>query len=272
MKRIYICIYIILLILSMLTGCGKPESNDKQSIVCTTFPQYDWTKQILGDKLEQYNLTMLLDNQVDLHSYQPTVNDIAKIYSCDLFIYVGGESEGWVEEILKEAVNNNMVVINLMEQLGDTVLEEEIKEGMQPENEPNEEDNFDEHVWLSLRNAKLLSSAIADSLSIIDKANSEDYHKNLAGYLNLLSELDSRYLAVTDLAVQKTLLFGDRMPFSYLLNDYGIDYYAAFAGCSAETEVSFKTVIYLAEKMDELGLETIIVTESGTTDIARTII
>lgn len=200
-----------------------------------------------------------------------------KIADCDLFIYVGGESDAWVDDALKEAVNKNMKVINLLDVLGNTVKEEEVKEGMEAEEEEEsgeeeEEPEYDEHVWLSLKNAKILTKAIADDLCEIDEEHKDIYMRNEKAYEEKLDTLDKEYQGTVDAASQKTLLFGDRFPFRYLVDDYGLDYYAAFVGCSAETEASFETVKFLSEKVDELGLKNVITIEKSDQKIAKTIV
>ena len=201
-----------------LSACGQNNSNTKikdtnkqVKVVTTIFPEYDWVKEIAGDKVSDMDLTMLLDNGVDLHSYQPTADDIMKISDCDLFIYVGGESDAWVEDALKEAVNKDMKVINLVDVLGNSVKEEEVVEGMEAEEEEeedgaDEEPEYDEHVWLSLRNAKVLCKAIADYLAEIDTENADTYQDNEKAYADKLDELDKKYRETVDSASQKTLL------------------------------------------------------------------
>lgn len=264
-------------------GCQKavgtaPASNaqeDKLSIVCTIFPEYDWVKEIVGNN-DNAEITLLLDNGVDLHSYQPTAEDIIKIADCDMFIYVGGESDSWVEDCLKEATNKDMVVINLLDVLGDSIKEEEVVEGMQAEEEEasdgEEEVEYDEHVWLSLKNASILSQSISDSLCKLDDKNVENYKTNTEKYLQQLSEIDGQYQQAVDSAEYKTVLFGDRFPFRYFVDDYNLSYYAAFVGCSAETEASFETVVFLADKMNELKLPAIFVIENSDQKIAETIL
>lgn len=283
-----------------LLGCGSKNATDqgnpdtsaqaeaekstgsdggRLSIVTTIFPEYDWVKQILGDKADDADITMLLDNGVDLHSYQPTVDDIAKISDCDMFIYVGGESDAWVDDALKEAVNKDMKVIDLLDVLKDTIKEEEVVEGMQAEEEEEEsaegdseeEPEYDEHVWLSLKNAKVICDAIEKDLADLDPDNADAYAKNLEDYTGQLDALDQEYQTAVDAAPQKTLLFGDRFPFRYMVDDYGLTYYAAFVGCSAETEASFETITFLAQKVDELGLKNIMTIEKSDQKIAKTI-
>lgn len=232
-------------------------------------------REILGDKADHAEVTMLLDNGVDLHSYQPTADDIIKISDCDLFIYVGGESDGWVKDALKEATNKDMQVINLLDVLGEQVKEEEVVEGMEAEEEESEDEDepeHDEHVWLSLKNAETLCNAITDALEEIDPANKDAYAANAASYLEKLAALDGKYQTVVDNAARKTVLFGDRFPFRYLVDDYGLSYYAAFVGCSAETEASFETISFLAGKVDELGLPCVLTIEGAQHKIAETIV
>ena len=259
---------------SCSAGAGK---SDKLRIVTTIFPEYDWVREIAGEKLADIDLTLLCDNGVDMHSFQPTAQDIIKISSCDVFVYVGGESDEWVEDALKEAVNKDMQVVNLMEILGGDIVEEEIVEGMQAEEEDDdegeeEEPEYDEHVWLSLKNAQVIVTGIADAMGKADPNNAGTYKTNADNYKNRLAELDSRYADAVKNGNANTVLFGDRFPFRYLTDDYNLNYYAAFAGCSAETEASFDTVIFLSGKIDELGLKTVLVIESSDQKVAQTII
>ena len=261
-----------------VVGCGAAgkSSDAKVKVVCTIFPEYEWTLEIMGDLAKDAEITYLLDNGIDLHNYQPTAEDIMKIGSCDLFIYVGGESDDWVEDALKEATNKKMKVINMLDVIGSSAKEEEVKEGMQAEEEEHEEEEegpeYDEHVWLSLRNAKTLCTKISDELCAIDKDNAKAYKANLADYTEKLDALDSDFKELFDNASEKTLIFGDRFPFRYFTDDYGLDYYAAFVGCSAETEASFETITFLAGKLDELGADTIYTIENSDSRIAESVI
>ena len=454
MKKITALLLALMMLAGVLAGCGKPKDAGKAGklkVVTTIFPAYDWVRAILGDKAENAEITMLLDNGVDLHSYQPTADDIVKISDCDLFVYVGGESDGWVKKALKSAANRNMKVINLLEVLGDSVKTEETVEGMQEDghghshdeqlteddikdrtlsdfagawkslhpfllngnldkfcehraeededssttkdtylekykaawqcdaekisiegnnitftyadgktvsaeytyagyqpkrndegeirsvryqfettsadapkyvqfndhgHEPGEAEHFhiyfgndgfdalmsaktnpffvkdalsvedildelmghdhgeekDEHVWLSLKNAETLVTAIADALQELDPDNKDTYAANASAYIEKLSALDGAYQSAVDGAARKTVLFGDRFPFRYLVDDYGLSYYAAFAGCSAESEASFETVSFLAKKVDELGLPCVLTIEGKNHKLAETIV
>ena len=264
-----------------LAGCAKsaaPAEDPEEkplNIVATTFPLYDWTRTLLGEQTDNIDLTLLLNKGADLHNYQPTADDIMKISDCDVFIYVGGESDEWVEDALKAAVNPDMTVISLMDVLGENAFTEEEIEGMQEEEHDHEEaheEEYDEHVWLSLRNAEGFCAAIAEVLKEKDPDHAAEYDANLAAYKEELQALDAEYGEVIGSAAKHVLLFGDRFPFRYLTEDYGLEYYAAFAGCSAETEASFETVRFLAEKAGELELDHVMIIESGDGKIARTII
>ena len=270
----------------LATGCGKANESKKSTaggkklkVVATVFPEYDWAKQILGKRAADTELTLLLKNGTDLHSYQPSAKDIAKIANCDVFIHVGGESDGWVKDALKEAKNKNMQVINLMEVMGKNKKQEEVKEGMQAEKEDEkegeegeEEVEYDEHVWLSLKNARTLCAAIEKALAKADSAHADTYAKNLKAYDAKLAELDKDYAKTAASAKNKTLVFGDRFPFRYMVDDYNLDYYAAFVGCSAESEASFKTIAFLAKKVDALNLKYVMTIENNDHKIAKTII
>lgn len=278
-KKILLFTITSILCLILLTGCGNhtsaglPNTDGKISIVCTTFPQYDWVRQILGSENETFYLTLLLDTGVDSHSYQPSARDIAMISSADLFLYTGGESEQWAEDILKEPFNPDLQAVSLLEALGDAAREEETVEGMQERWFCVEEDEaeYDEHVWLSLKNAAFFVSILRDTICSLDETNAALYTENANNYIDKLNELNLQYEQCVSNAKFDTLLFGDRFPFRYLTEDYGIHYYAAFPGCSAETEAGFETITFLSEKLDELHLETILVIENSDTRIAETI-
>ena len=276
MKKILALLLALWIPAAVLSGCAPQDdsaASNKLNIVTTIFPTYDWVREILGAETDRAEITMLLDSGVDLHSYQPTVDDIVKISDCDLFLYVGGESDGWVEDALKNAPNKERKVIRLLDVLGDSAKAEETVEGMQEEEHDHEEEaEYDEHIWLSLKNAQVLVAAISEALQESDPARKDTYAANAAAYAEKLSALDGEYRAAVDSGKYKTLLFGDRFPFRYLADDYGLDYYAAFPGCSAETEASFETVSFLAGKMDALGLPCVLTIEGTQHKIAETIV
>ncbi len=272
-------VFLVLMMALMFCACSnaaQQSDEDRIKVVTTIFPEFDWVRNIAGDKAADMEITMLLDNGVDLHSYQPTADDVMKISNCDLFIYVGGESDEWVDDALEQAKNKDMIVLDLLDILGEKAKLEEHVEGMEEEHgeeeHEEEEEEYDEHVWLSLNNATVLCEKIEEALSGIDKENASYYKENLNTYLEKLNGLDKEYKEAMKNAKSDTLVFADRFPFRYLCDDYDLHYYAAFAGCSAETEASFDTVIFLAKKVDELSLKSVMVLEKTDHRIARTII
>ena len=287
-KLLAVLLASVLFLVSAAVPAVEAEGK-KLDIVTTIFPVYDWIRQVSGGA-EHAQVTMLLDSGVDLHSYQPTAADMMRIAACDVFIHVGGESDEWVEDALQEAVNKDMIVVNLVDAMGEDIKTEEIVEGMEHEHDEDEEhehgeahaedgdhdhdheEEADEHVWLSLRNAQKLADAISEALAQADPAHGESFRANAAAYCEKLAALDREYSQAVETASFKTLVFGDRFPFRYLTDDYGLAYYAAFAGCSAETEASFRTIVFLAQKTDELGLPAVMTIEGAHHKIAETIV
>ncbi|MBR6070934.1 MAG: zinc ABC transporter substrate-binding protein [Ruminococcus sp.] len=261
---------------SAFAGCSAAPAKDdgKLNVVCTIFPIYDWTRNIIDP--DTADISCLITSGADLHSYQPTAEDIMKISDCDVFIYVGGESDKWVDGALSSARNKDMAVIDLMDVLGSDLCEEELKEGMQSEEEEEEEDEdepeYDEHIWLSLRSAEKCTNTIAAQLADADSEHADTYRNNASAYVDELEALDAEFTELTASAKNKTLIFGDRFPFRYLVDDYGLDYYAAFIGCSSESEASFETITFLANKCDELGAEYVFTIDGSDCNIANAII
>ena len=333
---------ILVAIAMMVSGCttidGADQGDDeKYSIVVSTFYEYDWIMQILGDEKDNFEVLYLMDLGVDLHSYEPTARDIVAIGEADLFVYNGGNSHNWVEDIVAEPINESFRSISVLESLGDVVVPEvsldgpagegcnhegcdhEHEDGHDHEHEDcdheheddhdhehehedcdhehdndnehgheecdfeyeecnfeNEEGNdheahYDEHIWLSLRNAQTVVSILATEIATIDTENADVYLANAKLYNQQLSDLDKEYIEVVDGAARDTIVFADRFPFFYMMNDYGIKYYAAFAGCSAESEASFETIKFLAQKVDELGAKKLVILHNGLEGIANTI-
>lgn len=270
-------IFTLICCMVLLCGCGNVSGkNDKINIVCTVFPEYDWVREILGSHEDDFEITYLLANGSDMHSYQPTMDDMIKISSCDLFIYIGGESDKWAEDAVSQAENKDLKAISLLDSLGSAAKEEEIKEGMQNSGEDDHdhegEAEFDEHIWLSFGNAETLCTAIAEEIYSLDPDNKTDYQNNLSAYCEKLNNLNNEYTDTLSSVKEKTLIFGDRFPFRYLVDDYGLDYYAAFSGCSAETEASFETITFLADKVDELNIDTVFTIDGSDNKIADAII
>ncbi len=296
MKKIAASVIALVLFFTGLLPAAALADEKRLSIVTTIFPIYDWVREITSGA-EGMEITMLLDSGSDLHNFQPTARDILKIADADLFVYVGGESDEWAEDVLETANNDKLTAISLVEAMGDAIKMEEIVEGMERDDHDHDEDDHgedhddhdeehddhdeehdhheeeaDEHVWLSLRNAQILCRVIADTLAKIDSENAALYEANLEAYREKLAELDAAYAEAVNAAAYKTVLFGDRFPFRYLADDYGLSYYAAFSGCSAETEASFQTILFLAQKVDELGLPAVLTIEQPKARIAETIV
>lgn len=267
----------VILWICMLSGCGSLSWQDdsRVQVVCTTFPQYDWTRNLICGNEENISLTLLTDKGGDLHNFQPSALDIARVSECDLFIYVGGESDAWVDDALSEAVNSDMRVINMMDVVSGRLVAEEELEGLSGHggHEGHDHDTeYDEHIWLSLRNAELIVEGIAGELAAADPENAELYYRNCTEYCSKLQALDAGYQQAVEESTEDTLLFADRFPFRYLVEDYGLRYYAAFEGCSAETEASFATVAFLVGRLDALGTGAVIVLDGSDGRLARVII
>lgn len=264
-----------LLILGSLTGCSTEESvsNDKLKIVTTIFPTYDWAKGVLGDKIDDYEVTFLTDSGLELHSYTPSVEDIRKIVEADLFIYVGAQSDLWVDHTLEQVTNENQIRLNLVEIVEGELRAKEIKEGMQVvEDDCCEDDYFDEHVWMSIKNAMMISEQIQNALSEIDPENADIYETNGSEYIEKLGELDGVFRESLAGKDARAVVFPDRFPFLYLFADYDLEYYAAFASCSAESEVSFQTLTYLTQKLNELDSDYVLNVDRTNHDIAQSVI
>lgn len=311
-NRIWLVVMALVLCAGLVFGCGKVaeenravvdskvEAKEKLEIVCTTFAQYDWMRELLKECETQFELTLLIDQGVDMHSYQPSVADIALITNADMVIYNGGVSEQWVTELMQKEDIQGSNAISLIELLGDGVKAEELAEGMQPhehdhgedaheehehnyeeegqeEQEHNHEEDvydheYDEHVWLSVKNAMFYVEKLSKMLQEMNPSVAEQIQKNETIYVQKLQALDEAYVEAVENATQQTLVFGDRFPFRYLMDDYHITYYAAFPGCSAETEASFETITFLAGKVDEAALGAVFVLENADESIAKTIV
>lgn len=275
LKKFIICILSVCLFIASLTACSDNTADTNAdsaevSVVTTIFPIYDWVKNITGNT---QGLVYLDKSGIDMHSFEPTASDILTIAQADVLICIGGVSDEWVDAAVSSSQNENIRVIKLIEITGG--LTEETVDGMQDDEDEhhNETDasEYDEHIWLSLKNAQKAVSAIAQTLSEINPENSELYLNNAKNYNLKLAELDKKYADAVASAEKSTLLFADRFPFRYLTEDYGIEYYAAFPGCSAESEASFETVTFLIEKTKELSLEYIIILESSDGKLADTV-
>ena len=281
-------------LLAVLAACAffSAAAAAKPRVVTTLFPIWDWTRNIIGERADAVDLLPPLNTGVDLHSFQPSVDEILRISSCDLFLYTGGESDAWVKRVVRDAVNKKQAAVSMIEALGERARAEETVEGMEAghhhdedhdkdhehdhkkdhEHDHDEGPEYDEHVWLSLVNARMLCGRIADALSGINPEGKQIYRANAEAYCARLDALDAKYRAAVATAKHKTLLFADRFPFRYLVDDYGLKYYAAFQGCSAESEASFKTILFLADKLDELKLPCVLTIDGSSKKIAETVV
>ncbi len=267
----------IVLVLGLLgicfgfTSCFPKDNgiDDKVNIVCTIFPQYDWVSQIVGNS-HSVTYSMVVKNGVDLHSYQPAASDIIQISKADIFIYVGGESDKWVAEVLQQRQNKDMKIINLMELLKDSVKEE--AEALQGEEETDAaEIEMDEHIWLSLKNAITCVKEISAAIIEKDPENSGLYSERTENYVKELNSIYEAYKTVTAGGSSKPLVFCDRFPFRYLCDEFNLDYIAAFPGCSAETEASFETVAKLTDVVKEYSVKALIKIDGSEDKLAKTV-
>ena len=294
----------------MLTGCGmsgqqteqnggkeqNKVENEKISVVATIFPQYDFVRQIAGENVE---LKMLLKPGEETHSYEPTPQDIIAIQNSDLFIYVGGENDAWVEDILESMPDNGRTTLKLVDCV-DTVEEEHV-EGMKEErghdhddhdnhdeddaeHEEDEADHeehgqedthsvheIDEHVWTSPVNAVKIVEQIKEELCELDPENVSVYEENAEAYVEQLKELDQEFQDVVDHSKRKLMIFGDRFPFRYFAEAYDLDYYAAFSGCASDTEPSAATMAFLINKVRDENIKTVLKMELSNENIAKAI-
>ena len=279
MRRPWISLLCLALIVALiggsLVGCQRNEATERR-IVCTSFAAYDWVRAILGntDTLEP---VLLVSDGSDLHSYQPTVADKVSLAEGALVVRVGGESDRWVAELAEDTR-----ILCLSELDGITLREAEILGGaghseahVHAEDEHGEAHShagFDEHLWLSLRNASVCVAALCELLCDLDAEHADLYRQNAAAYLSELGALDAALVAMTEAAPRREVLVADRFPFVYLVEEYGIAYCAAFSGCSTEAQASFETVVRLAKQADEWALSHLLVTESGDRRLAASVI
>ena len=270
----FVCICGMFCFTSVQETAGAP-SQESLHIVTTIFPIYDWVRALLGERLQEVQLVNLLDTGVDLHSFQPTAADLMKMADADLFIYIGGESDAWVEDALRTTAGSDRVVVRLMDSIGERAALEELLPGMQASAEEageSEEEAYYEHIWLSLKNAQYCVSAIGQALQDLDSDHAQDYTEMMEVYLQQLQDLDAAYANTVAGAARDTLLFADRFPFRYMMDDYGLTCYAAFEGCSAETEASFETVAFLAQTLKEKELPCVLTLEGSDEKLPSTII
>lgn len=248
---------LIFMILCSVAGCNSDtaKQDDRIQIVCTSFAQYDWTRELTKGAEDMFNITLLTDNGTDIHSYQSTADDIIRISSCDMLIYTGGESEGWVLDAAKN--NPDIKIINML-----SLTKEREHHGHAP----------DEHTWLSVKDSISICNEISNALQELLPEQKTLLPGNAKLYTDSLKALDEKYTSAINDAKRNVLVFADRFPFSRMTEDYGIDCYAAFPGCSAETEASFETVKKLASAVDENDIKFIMITDNSRHDLAKTVI
>ncbi len=296
-----------------LGGCSKPDTNTNTNtntstntdvntnkasvrVVTTNYASYDFARNIVGDKGE---VKLLLPPGAESHSFEPTPQDIRDIEDCDVFVYVGGDSDTWVMGVLESLDRSNMQIVTLMDCV--EVVPEELVEGMEEadhdhdheegdhsheeaghdheegDHEHEEADHdqdaveYDEHVWTSPKNAQKIVAKIAEAIEESDKDNADFYKENTASYIKKLEELDKKFREAVENSARKTLVFGDRFPFRYLTDAYGLTYYAAFPGCSAETEASAATVKFLIDKVEQENIPVVFHLELSNKKMAETI-
>ncbi len=266
MKKFLLCL--ILFLSLSLCACAEKQDDGETDVLCSVFPLYDWTQEIVGES-ELLSLDLLVENGVDMHSYQPSVQDIVKISECDVLIYVGGVSDAWIEEVLREHPDPDRTVLRLIDYI--ECEDNTCHDGLDHSHH-HEAEGYDEHIWLSLQNAARLVDVIADALGARIGENAPLYEANAQAYIAQINALDAHYAESFGALSQKVLLFADRFPFVYLSRDYGITCFAAFSGCSAESEASTATVRALAEKLNEYALCSVLVLEDSADSIAAAVI
>lgn len=275
MKKL-LSILLAALLLPALAACGDDKTPAKtqddtaaqQQIVTTNIAAYDWLTELTQGS-SAFDIT-LLGGGIDMHSYQPTTNDLITMSNCDYLVFCGGESDAWVRDFMQNS-NTNMQHLSLLDALGEAACPTD-HDHNHPHDHDHDMTNYDEHVWLSLTNAQLYLLMMAETLSQLDPAGEDIYRQNAVNYSQSLALLHAEYQDVVANAAHHTILVADRFPFCYLVQDYGIEYFAAFPGCSSETNAGFETIAFLADKMDELGLNTVLTIDKSDQKIANTVI
>ncbi len=285
MKKVILCILCAVLMMSLL-GCAQVNTSAKNSenglsIVTTIFPPYDFARAVTDGKAD---VTMLIDPGAEVHTFDPTPDDIIKIQNADVFIYTGGENDAWVDQVLESMDTSGKTILRLMDAV--TPVEEETVEGMQNDHEhayeedakDSEEDEhdeheheFDEHIWTSPRNAISMINFIAEALESADSANAQVYAQNAADYTAQIQLVDEQLHAIVDASKTKLLVVADRFPFRYLADEFSLDYRAAFSGCSSESDVSAGTLAYLIDTVKENEIKHIYYIEFSNQAVAKAV-
>lgn len=279
-KKVCSVLLSILLLIPFLFGCSKSiQKNNPHTfdIICTTFPHYDWMRQIIGDT-EGVTLSLLISNGTDPHSYEPTIADIAALNHSDMVVLVGGDSDTWIKEALAQSENKDLIQVKLNEMEGVTLQKITSESGHnhahehEHEHDGHDHSPYDEHIWLSLRNAAACVRGLTSTLANHDPTHAESYQANADRYLQALEDLDRRYVEAVASAAKRELLFADRFPFIYLTEDYGLHVHAAFDGCTTDVNASFATIVSLAKEVSELCVTKIMVTEASDQKLAEAVI
>ena len=267
MKKI---IFVLLILVSItLVGCGKNKENTKYNIVATNFPCYDFARAVIND-VDDISVEMLLKPGSETHDFEPTPRDIIDIKNSDIFIYVGGESDTWIDDILDDLDKDKTKVIRLMDYV--TLYEEETTEGMEEEHEEEEEETeYDEHVWTSPKNAIKIIDEIKNEVIKLDPTNTEKYNENSSNYINEIRNIDNDIKEIVSTSKRKELVFGDRFPLRYFVEEYDLLYHAAFPGCAHETEASAKTVTYLIDYVKDNNIPVVFHIELSNDKLSETI-
>ncbi len=269
-KRRIMVLILIAALACAFSGCKvnnqATDNSGKVNIVCTVFPVYDWVNKIVGENSDKFNITLLASGG-DLHSYQPSAADIAAIHTCDLFVYVGGETDKWAEKIV---ATQKLNALSLLEINKGALLDAWHEHSHDHDGEDLAV--YDEHVWLSLRLAQQTVSSLCDEMCNFDAADADIYKKNTYEYCEKLKALDEEFARTVKESENKSVVFADRFPFIYMTTDYGVECYAAFPGCSSDTNAGFEVVAHLAEKVKELKKNTLLVLENSNQEVAASII
>ena len=267
-KRVLALCLVLLFLFPLCLGCQSRSDSDKLQVICSVFPLYDWMRNIVGDS-ETVEVSLLIQNGSDLHSYQPSAEDMIRLSSANLVFFVGGASDAWLEEALAVRSSDARVDVKLTE-VPDVRLRE-ICSNSADDHHGHEHGAIDEHLWLSLANAKAASAYLCDLLCELDEQGADAYRENYTAYAASLDALDEEYSALVSSVTSPMLLCADRFPFVYLAEDYGIDYISAFEGCSTDANATPDTILRLAGALDEHGLHTMIVTERSDEQLANSI-
>ena len=281
-KLIALIVFFILILAAtvfMVIKINERRNNQAHaSIISTSFVGYDFARAVNGDS---NGIKMLLKPGAESHDYEPSPQDIIDIEKADLFIYVGGESEAWVEKILHDNNIDKSKTLRLMDLV--ELKEEETVEGMEETSheheheegehsgEHEEETEYDEHIWTSPKNAIKLVEAIQVKMMQLKPAESDKYTENTVKYTAKISELDAKFREIVASSSKKELIFGDRFPFRYFVDEYGLKYYAAFPGCAEQTEASSNTVAFLIDKIKQDGIQVVLKIELTAGNLAKTI-